>query len=351
MREAVIVISDLYLKPGELAAEPAQPLPALAFSGRFGARERLASGWREWLSGWLGHPELARAPVAQVAAAALREPCAGATRWIATPVELLAGLTRVHFERHGLVQLSEPELTQLTASFARTFGDSGLALAPLGDGQLLLATPGIAPVAASEPARSAGAVLEVPQGPAAAALLRLRAEIEMWLHAEPFNAARRARGARTVSALWLWGATGDVTAVDVRNRQSGVNGGARPATAAFGADAFLAGLCRLTGTPLAPLPADAGAVFASAAAERLALVVAMAGQLAPEESWSLPAAAAALERRLIEPALAALRQGALARLTLIASDTRVTLTRYSGLKRWRRARAGLAAFAMKGSGP
>ena len=347
MREAVIVICDLYLKPGELAAEPAQPLAALAFSGRFGARERLPSGWREWLSGWLGHPELARAPVAQVAAAALRDPYAGATRWIATPVELLAGLTRVHLERRGLVQLSEPELTQLTASFARTFGGSGLALAPLGDGQLLLATPGIAPVAASEPARSAGGVLEVPQGPAAATLLRLRAEIEMWLHAEPLNDARRARGAPPVSALWLWGATGDVTAVDERNSQSGVNGGARPATVtvAFGSDAFLAGLCCLTGTPLAPLPADPGAVFASAAAERLALVVAMAGQLAPEESWSLPAAAAALERRLIAPALAALRQGALARLTLIASDTRVTLTRYSGLKRWRRARAGLAAFA------
>jgi hypothetical protein len=344
MREAVIVICDLYLQPGELAAEPAQALPALAFSGRFGERERLSSGWREWLSGWLGHPELGRAPVAQVAAAALRDRYAGATRWIATPVELLAGLTRVHLERRGLVQLSEPELAQLTASFERTFGGSGLALAPLGDGQLLLATPGIAPVAASEPARSAGGVLEVPQGPAAATLLRLRSEIEMWLHAEPLNAARRARGARTVSALWLWGATGDVTAVEACNGQADVNGGARRAAVAFGADAFLAGLCRLTGTPLAPLPADPGTVFASAAAERLALVVAMAGELA-EESWSLPAAAAALERRLIAPALAALRQGALARLTLIASDRRVTLTRYSGLRRWRRARAGLAVFA------
>jgi len=345
MREAVIVICDLYLQPGELTAEAAQPLPAFAFSGRFGARERLSRGWREWLSGWLGHPELARAPVAQVAAAALRDRYDGATRWIATPVELIAGLTRVHLERPGLVQLSDPELAQLTASFERTFGGSGLALAPLGDGQLLLATPGIAPVAASEPARSAGAILEVPQGPAAAALLRLRAEIEMWLHAEPLNAARRARGARTVSALWLWGATGDVTAVDARNSQSGVEGGARPATAAFGSDAFLAGLCRLSGTPLAPLPADPGAVFASAAAQRLALVVAVAGQLPAEESWSLPAAAAALERRLIAPALAALRQGALARLTLVAGDTRLTLTRYSGLKRWRRTRAGLAAFA------
>ena len=345
MREAVIVISDLYLRPGELAPDAPPPLPALSFAGRFGERERLVRGWRAWLAGWLGHPQLGDVPVAEVAAAALADP-PGATRWLATPVELIAGLTRVHLERRGLLQLSEPELAQLAASFARTFGGSGLALVPLGDGPLLLTTPGIAPVAAAEPARSAGGVLEVPQGPAAAALLRLRAEIEMWLHAEPLNAARRARGAPAMSALGLWGATGDVTAVPARVSAAAAEGGARAAAAAFGADAFLAGLCRLTGTALAPLPADSSALFAGGGgAQRLALVIAIAGELRAEETWSLPAAAAVLERRLIGPALAALRQGALGRLTLIASDTRVTLTRHSGLKRWRRARTGLEAFA------
>jgi hypothetical protein len=344
MREAVIVVSDLYLKPGELAAEAPERLPALSFAGRFAERERLRNGWRAWLTRWLGLPELADAPVAAVAAAALRDPHLGATRWIATPVELIAGLTRVHVGRPGLVHLSAAELAELTASFARTFAGSGLALEPLGDGQFLLATPGIAPLAASEPARSAGEVLEVPQGPSAAPLLLLKAEIEMWLHAEPLNAARRARGALPVSALWLWGATGDVTAAAAAH-PAGANGGARPATAAFGADAFLAGLCRLAGVPLAPLPADLSAVFAGAGVERAALVAAMPGELPGEASFSLSTAAMALERQLIGPALAALKSGTLACLTLLASDTRLTLTRHSGLKCWRRPRSGLTAFA------
>ena len=70
----------------------------------------------------------------------------------------------------------------------------------------------------------------------------------------------------------------------------------------------------------------------------------IAGELAGEE-WSLPGAAAALDRRMIQPALAALGDGSLERLTLIANDTRVTLGRHSGLRLWRRARPGLAAFA------
>ena len=346
MREAVIVISDLYLKPGELAAGGGQGLPALSYAGRFGEREHLGGGWREWLARWLGHPGLARAPVAEVAAAALPRRPAGATRWIATPVELVAGLTRVHLDRRGLVHLSSPELAELTTRFEGTFGGaSGLALEPLADGQLLLTTPGIAAVASSEPARCAGAVLDVPQGPAAAALLRLRAEIEMWLHAEPLNAARRARGAPAVSGLWLWGATGDVTAVEALAPEAVADGGARPATAAFGTDAYLAGLCRLTGTPRASLPADLGAALASAAAPRLILVATMGGEAPAAEASGLAATAAALEGQLIGPALAALGRGTLARLTLLASDTRVTLTRHSGLKRWRRPRAGLAAFA------
>ncbi|HEV2286156.1 MAG TPA: hypothetical protein VGR80_08950, partial [Steroidobacteraceae bacterium] len=292
MREAVIVISDLYLKPGELAAEDGQGLPALSFAGRFGERAHLGGGWRAWLARWLGVPGLGRAPVAAVAAAALPGPNAGVTRWIATPVELVAGLTRVHLDRRGLVHLHEAELAELTADFRRTFGASGLALEPLGDGHLLLATPGIAAVAAEEPARCAGAVLDVPHGPAAAALLRLRAEIEMWLHAEPLNAARRARGAPPVTGLWLWGATGDVAPLEALAGETGARGGARPATAAFGADAFLAGLCRLTGTPLAALPADLGAVLASAAAPRLALVASMGGRAPAAESPGLAAAAA-----------------------------------------------------------
>jgi hypothetical protein len=105
-------------------------------------------------------------------------------------------------------------------------------------------------------------------------------------------------------------------------------------TIVFGADAFLAGLCHLLGIALKPLPQQSAALFTDQPADRLVLVAGIAA-----ESTAL------LDERLIAPALRALRQGSLGRLTLIANDTRVTLGRHSGWKRWRRARAGLAAFA------
>ena len=349
MPECVIVITDLYLSPRELSSSAAaqeQPaLAALAHAARFGERGSLAHGWRPWLARWLGRADLAAASVAQVAAASVGEPLAaavGATLWIATPVELVAGLTRVHLDRRGIVRLTAAEQAAFAAAFGRTFADAGLRLASLGDGQLLLRAAGLAPVPTAEPARCAGAELAVPQGPAAAPLLRLMAEIEMWLHAEPLNEARRARGAAPVTGLWLWGAAG--AAVPPADAP-GTHGAPAAATAAFGADAFLAGLCRLSGSASRALPVQPGTLFSEPPAERLALVLDLAGEPAAAEPWSLPAAMASLDRRVIAPAVAALRRGALGRLTLIANDVCITLGRHSGLRRWRRARSGLAAFA------
>ena len=92
------------------------------------------------------------------------------------------------------------------------------------------------------------------------------------------------------------------------------------------------------------LPQRPERLFADPSLQRAVVVAALAHEL-PGEEWSLPAAAAALDRRLIQPAVAALRDGSLQRLTLIANDTRIALGRRSGLKRWRRPRAGLAALA------
>jgi hypothetical protein len=113
---------------------------------------------------------------------------------------------------------------------------------------------------------------------------------------------------------------------------------------AFGSDAWLAGLLRLEGSALQPLPERPEAAFADARAERAVLVV-EAAESPGAEACSLPATLAALDRHLIAPALAALKAGALARLTVVANDTGVTVGRRSALKRWRRRRAALAAFA------
>ncbi|HXY96115.1 MAG TPA: hypothetical protein VEH00_04015 [Steroidobacteraceae bacterium] len=342
MHEAVIVIADLYLPseelPGAPAAEPGA-LAGLEYAGRFGERQRLAAGWREWLAHWLGRGDLAGVSVAAIAAAAPGHDAA--TRWIATPVELVAGLTRVHLGRRGIVRLTPPEQAALAEAFHRAFAGSGLALEPLSDGQFLAVTPGIAAVATAEPARCAGGLLVVPQGPAAAPLLKLIAEIEMWLHGAALNEARIARGAAPVTGLWLWGATG--SALPAVRSSGGLTGQRAGTTAAFGSDAFIAGLLCLDGRVMEPLPQRLERVFADCSAERAVVVVELAGEL-PGEDWSLSAAAAALDRRLIQPALAALRDGSLGRVTLLANDTRIAIGRRSGLKRWRRARAGLAAL-------
>lgn len=317
-------------------------LAGLEYAGRFGERERLGAGWREWLARWLGRGDLAGVSLAAVAAAGTSTDAA--TCWIATPVELVAGLTRVHLDRRGIVRLTPEEQAVLADDFHHTFAGSGLALLPLSDGQFLAVTPGIAAVPTTEPARCAGGLLMVPQGPAAAPLLRLIAEIEIWLHGTALNAARTARGAAPVTGLWLWGATG--AALPAVRAPPGATSGDRPgATAVFGTDAFVSGLLSLDGLVPHRLPERPETVFADPSAERTVVVVELARELPGEEPWSLPAAMAALDRRLIQPALAALRDGPLERLTLIANDTRVAVGRRSGMKRWRRPRAGLAAFA------
>lgn len=350
----MIVIADLYLQSGgppeELAAEPGA-LAGLEYAARFGEREQLAAGWRPWLAHWLGRGDLAGLSVAAVAGAAAgsgggdgARGGAAATRWMATPVELVAGLTRVHLDRRGLVRLAPEEQAALADAFHHAFAGSGLRLEPLSDGRFLAVTPGIAALATAEPARCAGAELVVPQGPPAAPLLRLMAEIEMWLHDAPLNRARTARGAAPVTGLWLWGAAGGTLEERAERRAAAAGGGRHGTPAAFGSDAFVAGLLHLAGGALQPLPQPAGAVFAGSAGERALVVIELAGELPGDEPWSLSAAAAALDRRLIQPALRSLADGSLRRLTLIANDTRVAVGRRSGVRRWRRPRAGLAAF-------
>jgi hypothetical protein len=349
MREAVIVIADLYLQPGERAQLPAAAaaaLSGLAHVARFGERTHLERGWRPWVARWLGRADLADLAVAQVAAAGASAATGGAppTRWIATPVQLLAGLTRLHLPRDGILRLSPGEQVALVSAFERAFAGSPVELGALSDGQLLLTTPQLAPLATLEPARCAGGEVQVPHGLAAAPLLRLTAEIEMWLYGEPLNEARRRRGAPAISGLWLWGAAASEPSAPPVTAQAGESA-APGSVLACGEDSWLAGLRRLDGGLLMPTPEPVETLFTTAGAERALAVVELAGAARAAEPWSLEAAAAALDERLVRPALAALRAGALRRLTLIANDTRVSLGRLSALKLWRARRAGLQAFA------
>jgi hypothetical protein len=340
VQELVIIIADLYLPPAAAAApEPdveVAHLPGFETVARFGAHAQL-SDWRAWLAPRLGRPDLAGVACAQVAAAAAEVGAAGDTLWLATPVHLSAGLTRVHLSHRGLLRLRGEEQSVLAGEFRRTFGAEGLGLVPLRCGEFLLCTPGLAALPAAEPARSAGSAISapLPQGAAATPLRRLLAEIEMWLHGLPLNEARRRAGELPVTSLWLWGAAG-----------AGLPpvGAVAPAFVAFGSDAWLAGLAQLCGRTLAPPPADFATVLHTDA--RIGVVAAeVRGVLERQESLSVAEALSVVDCGIVLPALAALRSGAVARTTLVVNDRCATMTRGSRFRLWRRRRAGLAGFA------
>ncbi|HXW74299.1 MAG TPA: hypothetical protein VEK10_05760 [Steroidobacteraceae bacterium] len=347
MRELVIVIPDLYLPP-EAGALPATALSSGRFrglesAGRFGERAALGEGWRAWLAQLLGRPDLRQVAAAQVAAAAVRElPAAevAATRWIATPLHLTAGLARVHLDHRGVLALSAAELAALAGAFTHTFGSAGVSLTPLPSGDFLLTTPGVAPLPTVEPARCVGADLAqaLPQGGAAAPLRRLVTEIEMWLHAQPLNEARQQRREPPVTTLWPWGADGQALPAAATAWPS------QPPLA-YGRDAWLAGLWHLAGEACRATPRHLGEVLAHAQTPRALVVAQVAAELQGSPHSSAADALARLDERLIAPALEALRRGRLERATLILNDVRVTLGRTSRFKLWRRPRAGLASFA------
>jgi hypothetical protein len=347
VREIVIVIADVYLPPaaaeaGSAAGASFHNVPGIECAGRFGARAGLAGGWREWLAESLGRADLAGVAPACIAAAAIDAAATArgtATSWIATAVHLSAGLTRVHLDHRGILRLPRAQQSALAADFTYVFGSSGYELTPLPSGDFLLTTPGITPVSTTEPARCAGGEVAqgLPDGTAAGPLRRLLTEVEMWLHGQALNDARRAQGMLPVTALWLWGAAGRRLQPQVRP--------ARAKEQAFGRDAYLNGLWHLQGSACRALPQGLAEALADGDAQRVILVLEAGGELHSGFQGTVAEAVAQFDSRFVSPALRALRAGECANLTLIVNDTRVMMRRTSGLRRWRRARAGLGAFA------
>jgi hypothetical protein len=332
VRELVIIITDLYLSAEGADAPDDWRLPGIEQLGRFAAAEPLREGWRSWVAAHIGRPDLTRIAPARIAAAAVASEHGAC--WLAAPVHLSAGLSRVHLDHRGLLQLAAGEQAQLLRGFARAFAGAALQLVALPSGDFLLQAPGIEPVFAPEPARCAGAEIAAAL-PAEPALRRAWAEIEMWLHGEALNNERAQQGLARLTALWLWGAAGSDEPVTAR-----VLAGA---PAAFAREAYLAGLWRLHGLACAAPPEDCAALLQpSAPSTVLALSLAAELQRSPELSfWQ---ALAGLDARFIAPALAALRGGHLGRLTLLANDRALRLARPALLRRWRRPLPGLASL-------
>ena len=351
VREIVIVIRDLYLEPelagmdSRRAAPGAVSAPEIAAPGiellaRFGAKRAVPQGWRAWVARWLGLPQYAEQAPASVAAAALENAPQEQAVWLATPVYLVTGLTSLHFDRRSILRPTGVELEALAGSFRDTFRGSGFDLHPFEGGELLLSGPTTArPVTTTEPARMPLTTVAeaLPSGEGAAALRRLGAEIEMWLHGHPVNEARLRRGELPVGTLWVWGGGAEPLALPAARRVS--------ADAAFGSDAYVRGLWRLAGGEARPMPVDWAAVIGEPGAQRALGVVEVAELLHANGSWRLAEAVAEIDRRLISPSLAALHRGELDRLVLLANDRSLALRALDRWRLWRSKRTSLEGLA------
>ena len=294
----------------------------------------MRGGWRGTVARGVGRDDLALIDEASVIDAALRldherddegdHDDDMVDAWIATPVHLMAGLKTVHFPANGVLRLSENEANELSAAFATTFGDEGLALRPAGAAGFVLR--GVTAVGALtvEPARLIGESLEtlLPSGAGSAELRALASEIEMWLHALPLNRRRERRGEPGISSLWLWG--GGQPPRDPLSATRSASRWSRIVTE----DVWARALGRLSSVPVSPLPQSINDIFADTSVESddesLLVIAPISGVDAEnfDQSW-------------VAPAARALRDGRIERFTVAANDRWTSVEPGDRFRVWR----------------
>lgn len=289
-------------------------------------RSRRAILASDWLAGRFG---LASLPVA-----ALRKVGCGDT----ASGEYLC-LDPVHFkvERSGIslcdpveLELTAAEAGELIATLQPLLADWGeLSASAAGHWELRLARPlqletRPLPEAVGRPVDPC-----LPGGPDGRAWRRLLAELQTELHAHPVNRHREAQGYPTVDSLWPWGQ------------------GALPAgthgdfDAIWSYDPLHRGLAIHAGIPTQPPPS----AFAAARGRIFASIEYLARPALALDALAWREALLQFERDWLQPALAAMRRGECAELTLVASAAShaapplsLALTRGRLYRFWRRAR-------------
>jgi hypothetical protein len=352
--ELIIVATDLYLASGSASAAPTQlSLPGLARLVRFGRIRQLPRDWRSELASSLGRSDLASLTPAAVAAIATpptgrAHPPTNPFFWFADPIHVAASLTSVHLMPHGLLRLDEPTQAQLCGAFNAAFAEVGYELTATHAGRFLASGPAlVGEIETTDPARCLGASLEnaLPRGSGAAALRRLGAEIEMWLHDHPLNMRRAAARRAPISTLWLWGGGVPLAPLARQMARSTTHNGA-PSASFFSDDAYVEGLVQLLGMHCAPPPPTlAGLTATSERRIVVTLELFTAGEAHSFDAATPLAALEAFDRQWLEPALDELARGSLARCTLIANDRRVSFASRDRWRLWRHSRGALAALA------
>lgn len=331
MRELVIILADFFLREAE--GDSPQARAALT-RGRFGLSRSLRGGWRDWLARREGREDLALADPAAVVAAAEGLP-PQVSPWLVTPLHLLAGMKTVHVPMNASLALTPDESRSLTREFAATFGADRLRLHAIEPSGFLLYGLDADGAETTEPARLLGGTLDegLPSGPGSRRLRQLMAEIDLWLHELPLNRAREARHEPRISTLWLWG--GGQPSRDALPRSASSAGWA----VVHAEDAWVSSFGQLSGIDVRPLPSDATALLAGAApspvsGDAVCVVVPCAAQ-----------GLAVLDAAWIQPAVAAVRAGALRSVSIVGNDRCVALMAGDQWRFWRPERDVLAALA------
>lgn len=327
MRRLSLILSDLYL-PEEAVRGSSFPstleLPHLDWLLRFSGSARRVPEWRRWLAAELGATHLTGLGLAHACALG-RLPSADASRaWLATPVHLEARLDHVRLADRGLLRLEAREREAWISDFARSFGPE-YALHDTGERGFILGGASEVRAASVDPARLLDADIgrALPSGPAAGELRRLGTEIEMWLHGAAPNLARERARERRVSALWLWGGgLADADAPTAATHREGAR--------VYGGDPFLSAL----GMPVLPAP-DYAALDRGATR----CVVELSPMSGPK-----PESLAALESLWFAPVRAALNDGSLETVDIVANDRCFRINARPSWRLWRRKSPWLAQF-------
>jgi hypothetical protein len=264
--------------------------------------------------------------------------------WLATPLHLVAGLTSVHLDYRGLLKLDAATLDVLCTDFTTQFAMRGFSLRRLPAGGLLAGGPPFAPLPLTcDPARLLGSGIadSTVQGPGAGALMMLGAELEMWLHAHPLNAARARRHEAPLTTLWLWGGGKPLAPRMLAPLLPAAHQDATFMTV-FGEDPVAAGLCALSGARLRP-PARSAHDILNSGAARSAAIIELFHTDQPQPA-TLMDLLQHLDEAVLAPLVTALTDGAIRQLTLIANGRCSVLTARDGLRFWRRSRGPWAAL-------
>jgi hypothetical protein len=237
-----------------------------------------------------------------------------ASVFIATPVHYVAEMSNVRLPADGILSLQQSEAETLAADFNRVWSDAGIRLLAGRSAALFCLADQAMTVTTCDPQDVADRHIEnhLPTGAAAPRLRQLMSEIEMWLFEHAVNRDRIADGMPEVKGLWLWGCGPALTSLP---QVDGWTAGGDPLFKAFA------------------LASDGPRGAASASG-----VVVIAAEPGTDE-WRDN------ESRWLEPSVADLRAGRIARLDLSAGNRCFSVSARWNRRFWRRERPWWESFA------